>query len=225
MTSSRALFFVGIGLLAGSTTTGVARAQQPGSDTTQGGSQAGSPSGTQGTAGTQQQAQQAPPSVMSGHLITASAKVDNVDIEKREMTLKAQNGKPFTIQVPESVTRLENVKPGDTVRASFYESVAVSLQKPGEAKMGEKEQTTTERAPGQLPSGTTMQQVTTTAKITKLDPGKSELTIETSTGKSNTIKVDDPQVRADMKTLKVGDKIQATYTTAMATSVTAPQHM
>jgi hypothetical protein len=91
--------------------------------------------------------------------------------------------------------------------------------------MGEKEETATERAAGQLPSGSTMSQVTTTAKITKLDPGKSELTIETATGKSNTIKVDDPQVKAELKRLRVGDKVQATYTQAMATSVTAPQHM
>src|SRR6185369_15791598 len=73
------------------------------------------------------------PQAMSAKLITASAKVDKVDVKSRELTLKDEKQKPFTISVPEEVTRLENVKPGDRVFVSFYEAVAVSLGKPGEA--------------------------------------------------------------------------------------------
>jgi len=207
MRKTRPFLFVAAGALAGWLTTGTAHAQQP-----TGASEPNAP-------GTAQQA----PGAMAGQLITSTAKVEKVDLDKHELTLKSENGKPFTVQVPESVTRLENVKPGDKVRASFYESVAVSVQKPGEAKVGEQKEIVGERAPGELPGGATAQQVTTTAKITKLDPAKDELTIETPTGKPNTIKVQDPQVRAQLKDLKVGDKIQTTFTQAMATSVT-PQH-
>jgi Cu/Ag efflux protein CusF len=201
------LFFVAAAAFAGWVTTETVRAQEA-----TGRSESGAP-------GTAQQA----PSAKAGQLITATAKVDKVDAEKRELTLKSDDGKQFTIQVPEGVTRLENVKPGDTVRASFYESMAVSLQKPGEAKVGKEKETVGERAPGELPGGAAAQQVTTTAKITKVDPATNELTIETPAGKANTIKVEDPQVRAKLTSLKVGDKIQTTYTQAMATSVT-PQH-
>jgi translation elongation factor P/translation initiation factor 5A len=166
------------------------------------------------------------PMAKVGQLMTASAKVDKVDMKKRELTLKSEDGKPFTISVPENVTRLENVKQGDMVHISFYESVAVSLTPPGVTPMpGERTQTTTQKASGQLPGGTTVQQVTTMAKVTKLDQANNEMTIETPAGKSNTIKVDDPQLQTAMNKLKVGDRIKATYTEAMATSVTAPQHM
>jgi Cu/Ag efflux protein CusF len=165
------------------------------------------------------------PTAMAGQLITASAKVDKVDIDKHELTLKSEEGKPFTINVPDSVSRLDNVKPGDKVRVSFYESVAVSLKKPGTAQIGEEKTTAMGKAAGNLPGGAVAQQITTTAKITNVSPSKDELTIEGPGGKSNTIKVDDPQVQSQLSRLKVGDKIQTTYTQAMATSVTPARTM
>jgi hypothetical protein len=185
--------------------------------------QAQEPSGS--AASEKQQAGSQPTSVVAGQLINASAKVEKVDLDKRELTLKDKNGAPFTINVPESVSRLQNVKPGDRVQVSFYESVAVSIAKPGETTPGQKKSTATERAAGQLPGGGTAQQVTTTAKITKISPSRDELTIEGPGGKSNTIKVEDPQVRSDLGHLSVGDKIQTTYTQAMATRFTPARTM
>jgi Cu/Ag efflux protein CusF len=163
------------------------------------------------------------PTAMAGKLITASAKVVKVDTKNRELTLKDENDKPFTINVPEDVTRLDNVKAGDRLRVSFYESVAVSLAKPGEAAVGRMKSTTSGRTPGALPGGIATQQITTTAKITKIDPSMEELTILGPEGKENTIKVDEPEAKSQLSHLKVGDKIQTTYTQAMATQVT-PAH-
>jgi Cu/Ag efflux protein CusF len=212
MKRSRTILFVAAGALAGWMTAAVAYAQDSGGDTRDTGA------ANQGTAGQ-------PKGAMAGQLITASAKVDKVDLAKRELTLKSDDGKPFTINVPDDVTRLDNVKPGDKVRVSFYESVAVSLKKPGEAQRGASETTAVGRTPGALPGGGMAQQVTTTAKITNVAPSKDELTIEGPGGKSNTIKVDDPQVQSQLSHLKVGDKIQTTYTQAMATSITPSRTM
>ncbi len=167
----------------------------------------------------------ATPSASASKLITTSAKVESVNLDKHELSLKAAQGKPFTISVPESVNRLDNVKQGDTVKVAFYESVAVSLQKPGAAPIGEQSKTMGERTPGALPGGMAAQQITTTAKITKLEPANHELVIENPAGQTNTVRVSDPQVRAQLKSLKVGDKIQATYTVAMATSVVPKKAM
>jgi hypothetical protein len=167
----------------------------------------------------------APKGAMAGRLMTSSARVVNVDVDKHELTLRGENGKPFTINVPEDVTRLDNVKAGDRLQVSFYESVAVSLAKAGEATPGQEKTTAIERTPGALPGGTMTQQVTTTAKITNIAPSKDELTIEGPKGKANTIKVEDPDVRAQLGRLKVGDKIQTTYTQAWATRVTPARPM
>jgi Cu/Ag efflux protein CusF len=168
--------------------------------------------------------QAAPPATeaVSAKLITATAKVVKVDAKTRELTLKDENDKPFTINVPEDISRLDNVKPGDRLNVSFYESVAVSLAKPGEAATGRVKSTTTGRTAGTLPGGGVAQQITTTAKITKIDPSMDELTIEGPEGKANTIKVSE-DARPQLSRLKVGDKVQTTYTQAMATRVT-PAH-
>jgi Cu/Ag efflux protein CusF len=165
------------------------------------------------------------PVAMAGQLIQTSAKVKKVDLEKRELTLEATGGKPFTVEVPQSVSRLENVKVGDVIDTSFYQSMAISLAKPGEAKVGTEKETVRQPAPGALPGGAVAQQITTTAKITKVDPAKDEVTIKAADGATNTLKVADPQIRAKLDTLKVGDKVQATYTEAMATTVTPKKHM
>jgi hypothetical protein len=168
---------------------------------------------------------QQPTTASAGRLINTSAKIVKVDADKRELTLKDDSDKPFTINVPESISRLDNVKPGDRLQVSFYESVAVSLAKPGTATVGKEETTAVGRTPGALPGGTVAQQTTTTAKITNITPSKDELTIEGPGGKDNTIKVDDPQLRSQLGQLKVGDKIRTTYTQAMATRVTPARSM
>ncbi len=203
-------FFVAASALAGWMSFGVASADEPPADNP--------------PAAEQQDTKQVPDTKVSQQ-ITANAKVQKVDIEKREVTLKTDKGKDFTMNVPESVTRLENVKPGDNVKVTFYESLAVSLLKPGEEAAPEQRKSFTERNAGNLPSGMTGEQVTTTATITKIDPLREEVTIENQAGQANTIKIKDAHLRAQLKKLKVGDQVKATYTTAMATSVTAPHHM
>jgi hypothetical protein len=159
------------------------------------------------------------PTTTVGELVTATAKVAKVNLDKHEVTLKADTGESFTVDVPADVSRLKNVKEGDSVKASFYESVAVSLGKPGSAPMGESSRSFEQRAPGNLPGGTSGQQVTTTAKVTKVDPQKDEVTIKSPDGNENTIRVKDDQNRQALRDLKVGDQVQATYTTAMAVSI------
>jgi Cu/Ag efflux protein CusF len=227
MRTTKTLFFVAAGALAGWVT--AAHAQEYGNPPSgaEHGGMGAAHEGAPGAAkpGESDTAQKGTPTVMQGQLITATAKVDKVDLDKRELTLKSDTGKPFTINVPENVSRLDNVKAGDKVRLSFYESVAVSLQKPGEAPVGETKKTFEERATGELPGGMVGQQVTTTAKITKIDPAQKELTIEGPGGKANTLQVSKPELRAELKNLKVGDQIKATYTQALATSVSAPHRM
>jgi Cu/Ag efflux protein CusF len=177
------------------------------------------------TGSAQPSSAQRPPTAMAAQMVTTSAKVKKIDVAKRELTLASQDGRPFTLNVPESVTRLDNIKIGDSINVTFYESVAVSLKPEGTVRPGVQKEMVAERTPGALPGGATAERITETAKITKIDTSQDELTIETSAGKVNTIKVEDPQMKAALDKLKVGDKVKTTYTQAMATSVTPAHHM
>jgi Cu/Ag efflux protein CusF len=170
-----------------------------------------------------QQQQQHMPEATASQLTTTSAKVQNVDMSKRELTLRSDDGRLYTVDVPQDVSGLENVRKGDRVDAKFYQSVAVSLVKPGEAPLGTTERRMGSQTGGALPGGTVGKQVTSTARITKIDPSAGELTIESQSGKPNTIRVDDPDLKQQMSRLKVGDKVQATYTEAMAAQISPAQ--
>ena len=62
--------------------------------------------------------------------------------------------------------------------------------------------------------------VSATVEVTKVDKAENELTIKGPTGDLDTIKVSDPQTQAQLENIKEGDRIKATYTEAVAISVT-----
>jgi len=61
-------------------------------------------------------------------LTTITATVESVDLEKREVTLKGPLGNKVTLEADKSVKRLDEIKPGDLVRASYYQSIAAELR-------------------------------------------------------------------------------------------------
>ncbi len=170
------------------------------------------------------QAQQPVPSATSSQLITTSAKVQNLDMKKREVTLASDDGRQFTIEVPKDVKGLENVKTGDRVDAKFYESVAVSLVK-ADQPLGATQRTMRSQTGGALPGGVAGRQITATAKITRIDPSSGELTIQSSSGQPHTIQVTDPDLKQELNRLKVGDKVRTTYTEAMAAEISSAHSM
>ena len=63
-------------------------------------------------------------------LTTITATVESVDLEKRVVTLKGPHGDKLTLEADKGVKRFDEIKPGDTVRASYYQSVAAELREP-----------------------------------------------------------------------------------------------
>lgn len=168
----------------------------------------------------QGQAQPAPGAAVA-EAITATATVQQVNVSKRQLLLKDQQGHEFTVTVPERVTRFENIQPGDRVSVDYYEAVALSLKtgKPQNAP-GAKETTTVERAPGTLPSGTAMHTITASVQIVSIDRNDNTVTVERPDGTIDTVKVTRPAAQAELAKLRPGERIQATYTEAIAIHVT-----
>jgi Cu/Ag efflux protein CusF len=191
-------FVSAAGIAVMTSMTGVAVAQQPSSP----------PPGAGGS-----------PSSTVGEVLSMTGTVKKVDTKKREVWLTDNAGVEHMINVPEDVTRLDAVKKGDTLNLTYKQAIALSLKKGGEVNAPSEVQVA-ERKPGELPGGGMARQITASAKVTKIDPEKNTLTFKGPEGNSDTINVSDPQMQADMKKIKVGDRIQATYTEAIAMSVT-----
>ena len=59
-------------------------------------------------------------------LVSVTADVQSIDLEKREVTLKGPLGNEVTFVVDKRVQRLNEFKPGDHVTADYYVSVGKS---------------------------------------------------------------------------------------------------
>src|SRR5262245_53725351 len=57
-------------------------------------------------------------------LVTVTASVESIDLEKREVTLKGPLGNSVTFTVDQRVKRLNEVKVGDLIQADYYVSFA-----------------------------------------------------------------------------------------------------
>jgi hypothetical protein len=162
-------------------------------------------------------APEAKPAPMAARAVTATAKVAKVDQKKRMVTLKGADGKTKTIHVGPEVKNLPQVKAGDTVVVTYYESIALAVKKKGEAEVGVTSASdTTTAEEGKMPAAVTATTTTITAKITAIDTENQTVTVKGPRGNSVTVKAQDP---ANLAKLKKGDLVQLTYTEAVAVSV------
>lgn len=168
-------------------------------------------------AGEKAPATEKPLSVKKEQLVTATATVEAIDLQKRVVTLKGPKGNVFDVTVGEEARNLPQVKVGDQVKVKYYESIALRLVKPGEGVAGAQETATLERArKGEKPGGMAGRQVTITATITAIDKKKQMVTLKGPEGKSVTVKAENPK---NLAKVKVGDEVEITYTEALAISV------
>ena len=163
---------------------------------------------------------QAPGHVERQNVVRVSAVVDSVDHETRMVTLRRADDSRLTFRADDSVRNLDQVKRGDIVEATYYESVAVNLRKPGEVTPGVSAVGATDRAAvGEMPGAAGARSYTIVATIHALDPAKGTATLEDDQGNLRTIEVHNPQ---HFEVAKVGDLVEITYTEAVAISVDKP---
>ena len=161
-----------------------------------------------------------PGQVVEQEVVSVAATVVKVDQKARVVTLRKADGEVVDVQVGDEVKNLPQVKKGDQVVATYYESIALTLRKPGEATPGIETADTVGRAkPGEKPAGLAASQTTVTATVVGLNKKKGTLTLKGPRGKTVTVTARDPK---RLEPVKVGDLIEAVYTEAIAISVDTP---
>lgn len=160
-----------------------------------------------------------PSGTVQENLVTATAVVKKLDLKTRKVTLERADGSHVTFVAGDQVRNLDQVKVGDTVTASFYDSVAYAVKKPGDATMGTTVAEGAGRAePGEKPGAAGARVTTVTAKITGIDKKAGTVTLEGPDGESTTVKAQNPQ---NLERVAVGDLVEITLTEAVAISVEA----
>ena len=161
-----------------------------------------------------------PSGTLGASLVTATARVKAIDQQTRLVTLERADGSEVTIYADTSVRNLPQVKVGDEVKISYYESLAYEVKKAGTTTPGATVAEETARAKlGQKPAGAGAQVTTVVTTITAIDKAAGTVTLQGPTGRATTVKARDPR---NLDRVAVGDLVEVTYTEAIAVSVDKP---
>ena len=153
----------------------------------------------------------------ASNIVSASARVESINQRTRMVTLRRANGERLRFQVSDEVRNLPQVRRGDLVNVTYYESVALRLKKPGRGGPSVTVDEDALRAPaGDLPAGAVGREVRVIAKVVALDRRNGNTTLELPSGKRLTFDVQDP---SRLKRVRVGDRVEATYREALAITV------
>jgi len=142
--------------------------------------------------------------------VTANAKITAIDKTTRNVTLLGPRGNSFTVHAGEDVTRFNDLKVGDQVSATYFESIAWNVRTAGQAAPPAETDTVARRTAG--PGAAVASQQNITVTVTAIDRTAQSVTVQGPGGNSLTFKAADPK---NLENLKVGDKVDITYTQAV----------
>jgi Cu/Ag efflux protein CusF len=153
---------------------------------------------------------------ITGETKTVSATVESIESATRSVTVKKADGTYEVFYVPAAIKKFEALKIGDTVTARYYENVVLTMKAPGEKAVDSSEAAVT-RAKDSA-AGTVAHQRSITATIAAIDPKAPSITFTGPNGWKYSTRVED---KASLAKVKVGDKVDITWTEAMVLSLDA----
>ena len=153
--------------------------------------------------------------------VTVRGTVSAIDHTARTITIQGDGGSVITLDVPTTVSRFDQVKVGDIVTMTYYDRVSVRPKPAGEAAVNRVIEPTTTPTPGALPGATRARQHVATMTLTALDPATRSVTFSGPKGNAYTRHLMDTVDPAVLASLKVGDRVDVTWTEALSLQVTA----
>ena len=154
---------------------------------------------------------------ISSEMRTETGVIEAIEASTRTVTIKKPDGTYVTTVAGPDIKRFAELKVGDKINARFYENVILRLKRPGEPE-GYSASKTTTPSDLALPGGTRARQVSVTATITAIDMQVPSVTFTGPNGWKYSSKVEDKEA---LGKVKVGDKVEITWTEAVLVSVEA----
>ena len=151
--------------------------------------------------------------------VTKTATVQKIDLAKRLVTLKGdESGSVVVVKCGPEVKNLPQLKVGDVVAVTYYQSIAYEIHKPGTLS-----DTDTQAAAGlataeagQKPGAIAAEIVRMTATIVSIDKSTPSVTLKTDDGQVVAVKVRHPE---KLDQIKVGDVAEIFLSQAVAITV------
>jgi hypothetical protein len=162
---------------------------------------------------------EAPDPINIEEVIERSATVEAINLEKRLVTLKAEDGEVFTVEAGPEVRNLPQVEVGDMVVARYYRAVGARLSTTATPDAPVIDLAGERAAEGERPAGAIGTQATVPVTIVATrDEGK-VVSFYGEDGLVRVLEVQTPAAQEFVRGLKEGDKVELTFTEALAISV------
>jgi len=152
---------------------------------------------------------------ITGEMKTTKVTIEAIEASSRTLTLKRDDGTYVTTVVPDTEKRFDQLKVGDVINARYYENIVLRLKPAGEPDVDAASAAKTPGAEGAAAKTTAKQRVIT-ATITAIDPALPSVTFTGPNGWKYSSKVQDKKA---LEKVKVGDKVDITWTEALLVSL------
>jgi Cu/Ag efflux protein CusF len=148
---------------------------------------------------------------------TATAVVQAIDQNTRQVTLKGEDGKVVSFVAGDDVRNLSQVRVGDTVKVTYTQTIAVEVKRVDGGTPDITAAATAERAaPGEKPAGSVARTVNASAVIVAIDRTTNRVTLRGPSGDERVVQARDPK---NLENVQVGDMVYVTYTESLALSM------
>jgi len=155
---------------------------------------------------------------LPGTMEVVTVTVEAIEKASREVTVKKPDGSYGVFSVSSDVKRFDTLKVGDKITAKYYENVVVRLKAPGEKPVDSQNSAVTRSE--NRNAGTAASQRTITATITKIDMNAPSIAFSGPNGWNYSTRVKDKDA---LSKVKVGDKVDITWTEAAIVSLEDPK--
>jgi len=147
------------------------------------------------------------------HIVDVTATVIAIDRTTRDITLKGPKGNRLVVTAGPEVNNFDQINVGDKVHARYIEALVLELKKGNDLAVTRTEEKGAMGAmPGQQPHGVVGRRITVVADVVAVNRETKTVTLQ---GPELTaeVKVDSPD---QLRRIKKGDQVYATYTQALA---------
>ena len=157
------------------------------------------------------------PSFSASQTVTATAQVEAINHETREVTLLLENGDTFTSQVSDDARNLDQVSVGDVVYAHYTESVSIEVvESDGAEPEAYIQEDLARTAEGKMPGVAAMESAVATAIVEEINLDDNTFKLREPDGEIRQYTARNP---GNLRMAEVGDKVITTVTTSVVITV------
>jgi hypothetical protein len=157
------------------------------------------------------------PSLSASQSVTATARVEAINHETREVTLLLENGDSYTSRVGDEVRNLDQVGVGDMVYAHYTESISIQVVAGDGSDPEMSVQDDVARAgKGRMPGFAAMESAVTTAIVESINLEDNTFRLREPDGEIRQYTARNPD---NLRRAQVGDKVITTVTTSVTVTV------